>query len=440
MSSGPRGRGHSHDVSDSKVPDMLGNSSRFTELQQVVTAQRRRHKRWVLVSMIGLRLALSLPVVIVAPFYPQQLYRWIPKNEASLYTGIVMGSAAVTTPIGSFLASQWLLKDIGARAILSLGFALVGGTTVLFGCLQYVDAFNAFFSLSLLIRLLQGFGSGATDVVVYGLGTTSSEEQIGLAAGLLEQSFGLGVAVGPAAGGALHGVGGFGLPLFVVGGLTLACVLVPLVVLSSRDRLSSQKVSVLKVANVWVISSAIYGGLLPNISLFYLSSTLADFLDLEFGLSPTTIGLFFLLSGVWSALACPISGMLAEHVQPRWVVLVGMLISAAGMAIVALTHKLPLQLLGQVVIGVGNGISSGSVFRNMACEADSAGHGSSEERNASLATILFTCYAIGSIIGSTVGGALASTLGFSTATLCVSGALAVPAIVYGIVFMTFRHS
>ncbi|XP_062519480.1 uncharacterized protein LOC134194553 [Corticium candelabrum] len=175
---------------------------------------RRRHQRWVLITMIGLRFVTVLPIAVISSFFPQEVERWRPVSEASLYMDIITGVFGSTAILGSIASSQWVINDIGTRHLLCLTVFLLGMSTILFGCLDYTNSWPGFISLSVIIRLVQGFAYGLTDVIVYGLGTAASSEQMGLASGLLELSFAIGGASGPAIGGILHKVGGFGLPLF----------------------------------------------------------------------------------------------------------------------------------------------------------------------------------------------------------------------------------
>lgn len=400
---------------------------------------RRRHQRWILVTMLGLRVVLAIPYVVIGSFYPQEVERWKSTGEANLYTGIVVGAFSLPAIIASLVTSQWMLKDIGCRLLLCLSLFLSGTSSVLFGFLHYVDTWEYFFALSVVIRLLQGVAYGSADVIAYGLGTAASSEQVGLASGLLELSFGAGTAIGPAIGGALYKSWGFTIPLAVVGGIVLMYMMVVACVLSSSDTVSSSRVSLATVANFWTLSSAVCGGLLTNTCYFFLVSTLAAFLDDKFHVSTATIGLFFLLSSGWYAMSSPSFGMLAERVGPRCVLLLGTFVMWAGLMIVALTDTIPLQLCGQVVVGVGMGASFSSVFPDLSREADIAGQPSSEERNSTLSSIIFFCYTVGALIGSSVGGALASRLGFRMATLIVSNTLGIAALLYGLVSWAKRR-
>ena len=56
---------------------------------------------------------------------------------------------------------------------------------------------------------------------------------------IVETSVGLGLSLGPAIGGFLYSIGGYGLPFFVLGGIMLATI--PMCVVIIRDSTSKQK-------------------------------------------------------------------------------------------------------------------------------------------------------------------------------------------------------
>ncbi|XP_062519980.1 MFS-type transporter SLC18B1-like [Corticium candelabrum] len=393
-------------------------------------------------TMIGLRFVVALPIAVIASFFPQEVERWRPVSEASLYTGIITGVFGSTAILGSIASSQWVINDIGTRRLLCLTVFLLAMSTILFGCLGYTSSWPGFISLSIIIRLVQGFAYGLTDVIVYGLGTAASSEQMGLASGLLELSFAIGGASGPAIGGILHKVGGFGLPLFVTGGVMLGYMMVVVSLLSSSDNVRSRVMVPLRdVINMWTVSTA-FCGFLANMCLSALVATLGAHLDRDFHMSPTIIGLVFLLTGIWYAMSCPLFGMLAELIGPRWVILLGLFAISAGVVVIAVAHTLTQLLIGQVISGIGLGSCFGSVYFDMSKEAELAGQPNSEERNSTLYAILSVFYNIGLMFGGIVGGAQASVLGFSMATVIIGvmvGSVATLYLVMSLLRIWYQH-
>ena len=92
---------------------------------------------------------------------------------------------------------------------------------------------------------------------------------------------------------------------------------------------------------------------------------------------------------------------------------------SAGVVVIAVAHTLTQLLIGQVISGIGVGTCYELIYFDMSKEAELAGQPNSEERNSTLYAILSVFYNIELVFGGIVGGAQASVLGFSMATVII---------------------
>jgi EmrB/QacA subfamily drug resistance transporter len=80
----------------------------------------------------------------------------------------------------------------------------------------------------------------------------------------------------------------------------------------------------------------------------------AHLADYGFGASPTTTGLYLLPSAVTGFFSGPLAGVIGRHVSSKWPLSIGMAMGGAGLAILALWHSEPWQIVaGMLVLGAG---------------------------------------------------------------------------------------
>ncbi|MBN1836605.1 MAG: MFS transporter, partial [Spirochaetales bacterium] len=145
---------------------------------------------WIaqVLSLVGFSFALPF-----APFYLQELGV---RGEETLriWSGLFMAGAgiplAIMTPIWGYLADHWGRKAMTLRATL-------GGTAVLLG-MGLVRTPGAL----LLLRVLQGVFTGTVAANLTLVVSTTPEERIGFAIGVMNSAVFAGNAVGPLIGGA----------------------------------------------------------------------------------------------------------------------------------------------------------------------------------------------------------------------------------------------
>ena len=83
------------------------------------------------------------------------------------------------------------------------------------GSLMFVDDPTTFIVLSFVWKFLCGVGAGINSTASFAIIATHYQNDREKTIGMLESSAGIGLLIGPLAGGFLYEIGGFILPFFV---------------------------------------------------------------------------------------------------------------------------------------------------------------------------------------------------------------------------------
>lgn len=113
---------------------------------------------------------------------------------------------------------------LGTKFIFFNGIFFAGAANILFGLLDMAENTLTFTLLSFLVRIFEALGAAAFSTASYTIVLNLYPEHISTVFGIMETCVGVGMSLGPAIGGALYSVGGFGLPFYILG----TCVLITL--------------------------------------------------------------------------------------------------------------------------------------------------------------------------------------------------------------------
>ncbi|XP_066286994.1 MFS-type transporter SLC18B1-like isoform X1 [Branchiostoma lanceolatum] len=253
--------------------------------------------------------------------------------------------------------------------------------------------------------------------------------------GILEIFTGVGMMAGPPIGGLLYKIGGFRLPFLSMGGLMLSCgVIVWILVPRQADEREGEQKSgqlwkLLKIPTVIVTCGIV---VVMAAAMSYLDPILQPFLENQFSLSPTTIGLIFLLrSGVYTLLA-PLWGWLADKKGASRIMTSGGMVTFAVSCVLIgpsplLTeygHVLPKSLwviiVGQVVMAVAFGAYV-PVYNELLWAARDAGFEENVATYGVVSGLVYSFFAVGEFVGPTVSSALAQQFGLPWASTAFGG-------------------
>ncbi|XP_070391811.1 uncharacterized protein [Dermacentor albipictus] len=154
---------------------------------------------------------------VIAPFYPQEATF---KGMREAVSGFVFSVYALTMMVFSPIFGK-LVPILGAKLIFFSGILCAGGANILFGLLDMVEDTLMFTVLSFLVRILEALGAAGFSTASYSIVLHVYPDRISTVFGIIETAVGVGMSIGPAIGGALYSVGGFGLPFYILG----SCVL-----------------------------------------------------------------------------------------------------------------------------------------------------------------------------------------------------------------------
>ncbi|CAI9728816.1 MFS-type transporter SLC18B1-like isoform X1 [Octopus vulgaris] len=299
----------------------------------------------------------SISLSIMAPFFPKEAED---RGISITTSGWIFGVFSLTSVFMSVIFGR-LVSVVGTKFLFLSGLFFAGGCTILFGFLQFlpIDPNNNFHFLILcfVLRVFMAIGCTAYNCSSFTIMSLEFPDDISTAFGITETFVGIGLAVGPALGGALYSVGGFILPFVVVGSIFWCVVPFTFWILSKRkDWKVEQKKNIMRP----LLKSPM---LIVMCFVIFMSSTVWAGLDpiLEphlrmFSLSGSLVGLVFLLISVTYAIASPFWGKLSDRVDDANKLLI------AGFFMIAFV----LLFLGPVPI---SGIPDDLLWLNIICLA-----------------------------------------------------------------------
>ena len=230
---------------------------------------------------------------------------------------------AVSVPMGA------VSDRTGRKLPLVIGMLTLAGSTMMFA---RADSLTSLF----LARMIQGAADGVTWVVGFALiADCYGPEDRGRVMGYVMSGTSFGIMVGPSIGGWLYEAGGVALPFEFLSALSLVCAagfafLDPQLRGDRPGRLSIW--SVVRVPSVALCTVAI---VLTGSTIAMLEPVLPLFFDRHLGLTPAQIGLLFGAAAVASTLMPLIYGPVIHHWGAPRLTLIGLMLTAAWLPMMA---------------------------------------------------------------------------------------------------------
>ena len=298
--------------------------------------------------------------------------------------------------VGGFALAGWLVRRIGARALLAGSLALVA-----LGALGFVlgDSLAVYFPA----RLVMGIGSGG---IWIGVTFDTLERWPGqeyLCMSRVFAAYSVGGLIGPALGvfGGIHGPF-----LAYLGLLVLAVPLVLFVAEPTTRRDFAADRAALRTRGFWVACAAILFAVLAL-------GVLEGVLPLHFAerLSQAQIGAFYVGASIVVAVSAGASG----GMQPRPLVFAAVLLAVAGISLAGMAASVPLWIIALLLAGVGIGLgNTGSL--GLLVEAVPV------ERIVTAMVVWSQVGIIGYLLGPLAGGLLAEGPGYAFVGLAPAAA------------------
>lgn len=305
---------------------------------------------------------------------------------------------AVTT-LGLALAllpAGWLSDAWGRTRVMKL--SLIGSAVLII-----LAAASPSFGVLLVIRLLQGIAlAGLPAVAMAYLVEEVHPESLGSSIGLYIGGNAIGGMAGRLVGGVFADVGGWRVSLLAVGLISLACTAVFLRLappsrhfapkpFALRATLGSLRAHLRDPGQLRLDAMA---ALLMGTFVAVFNGLSFRLEDAPYHLGQTAIAAVFLVYPLGS-LSSAVAGRLADRIGRRAVLPVGVLITAAGLAL-TLLHPLPLVILGIAVLTIGffagHSVASSWVGRR------------AEHAPAQASALYLLAYYLGSSVAGPLGG------------------------------------
>ncbi|XP_075545974.1 MFS-type transporter SLC18B1-like [Dermacentor variabilis] len=363
---------------------------------------------------------------VIAPFYPQEATF---KGMREAVSGFVFSVYALTMMVFSPIFGK-LVPILGAKLIFFSGILCAGGANILFGLLDLVEDTLIFTVLSFLVRILEALGAAGFSTASYSIVLHVYPDHISTVFGIIETAVGVGMSIGPAIGGALYSVGGFGLPFYILG----SCVLLtfPICWFIMRDiqvqALETRKESyftLLRIPQVIIVSIILVIG---SQSQGFVEPTLEPHMRREFDVDTSIVGSFFLVMSAVFSICSPLVGFICMKTEQRIpIMIVGLIIMAAAQIFMGpapflgIPSNLWATLATVSILGASFAFAYVPTMESMIRAATSGGMEEDIGTYALVSGWWNSMYSLGEVIGPSIGGVLLDLIGFPWASTLVAG-------------------
>uniref|UniRef100_A0A224XNB2 Putative mfs-type transporter slc18b1-like protein n=1 Tax=Panstrongylus lignarius TaxID=156445 RepID=A0A224XNB2_9HEMI len=380
---------------------------------------------------------------VMAPFFPKEA---MTKGMSTSVSGFVFSFYAFVVFATSPFFGK-ILPIAGAKFLFMAGMFLAGGSNILFGVLPEIRDYTTFTVYCFLIRTLEAIGASAYSTASFIFVVEIFPENISAVLGILETAMGLGMSAGPAIGGMLYSVGGFGLPFYSLGALMILLIpitwnLLPSISGSAKGSEHASFAKLFKIPSVFIIGAII---VVASNTWSYLDPTLEPHLS-RLNLTSYQIGLIFLLFAALYGIFSPIWGWVADKLVSHWgMMVIGLLLSSVGLLLLGPTpmlrshigSELWMDILGLCIIGISVALTLMPTFKAILKCAEENGL-RKELTTYSIVAGAWSCmYSLGDMSGPALGGLLAEHFGFSMCST-VMAVISLCTAIVATVFFTCR--
>ncbi|XP_014247756.1 MFS-type transporter SLC18B1-like [Cimex lectularius] len=361
---------------------------------------------------------------VMAPFFPREAAE---KGMSTSVSGFVFSFYAFVVFATSPVFGK-ILPAVGAKFLFMAGMFLAGGCNILFGVLPLMENYATFVFYCFTIRTLEAIGASAYSTASFVFVVEIFPENISAVLGVLETAMGLGMSAGPAIGGMLFAIGGFGLPFYVLGALMIVLIpctwaLLPLIEGSAKGSEHASFSKLFKIPSVIIIGSII---IVASNTWSFLDPTLEPHLSLM-NLSSYHVGLIFLLFASLYGIFSPIWGWVADKMDNHWsMMVIGLILSSIGLLMLGpsplleMEMSLWLDIFGLCLIGISVALTLMPTFKAILKCAEENGL-RKELSTYSIVAGAWSCmYSLGDMTGPALGGVISEYFGFPTCTTAMA--------------------
>ncbi len=351
----------------------------------------------------------------------------------------VVGLVLAGESLGALLSdlpAGVLLRRLGKKRVMSLGLGCAAlSTLALFWAGSVPEV--------LLLRLLSGFGGASYAVARHAyIADNTPVASRGRAIALLGGIFRAGSFAGPAVGGSVAAVYGLRVPFLLYGGVSALALLVVSVFVHRSESVPGHLAPTPKAhgnhllatlkSHYRVLAAAGTGQLFAQMIRAGRRVILPLYGADVIGLDAQAIGLVLSISSAIDMTLFYPTGVIMDRLGRKFAIVPSFLIQAIGLALVSLTGSFAGLLLASTLIGLGNGLGSGTM---MTLGADLAPW----EARGEFLGIWRLIGDAGFTGGPIVAGAVADLIVLQAAALTVSGAGLIAALVFALLVPETLH-
>lgn len=365
---------------------------------------------------------------IMAPFFPVEASK---KGVSATQVGFIFALFNLVNFVTAPIFGKYL-PVLGAKYLFLAGSWVAAGSNILFGVLARIEDEQMFLVYCFVIRTVEACGSAASVTASMTITANTFPNNVAQMMGLLESFSGLGLMAGPPLGGLLYSIGGYSLPFYVLGGMSIIIMFINIFLLPSVGVDETQSGSISKmlylpcfypVALTIVVGSGSLGFLDPTLSL-HLSS---------YGLSPALVGVVFLLIGGLYGFTQPIWGYIADKKRnTRFMMSIGLWMSTVCYLLLGpspllkLPNDLWIVIFAVAMTGFCLGCALMPAFLDLFISARWYGYPDDLATQGVVSGLFNSCFSRGGFIGPLLGGYLVDKVDFQwTSTIFASANLSV---------------
>ncbi|XP_030765436.1 MFS-type transporter SLC18B1-like isoform X3 [Sitophilus oryzae] len=377
---------------------------------------------------------------IMSPFYPAIATK---KGMTDTMSGLVFGFYALVMFLSSPVIGK-VLPKVGAKNIFIYGLFVSGTSSIIFGLLDKIESYTPFVILSFLIRGMEALGSSAYSTASYVLIINIFPDHAGAVRGLLETFVGLGLSAGPAVGGVLFTVGGFGLSFYVVGVATILIAFLNIYLLANPEKNDLEKsgslLNLLKLPSVLITCLII---IISSMTSSFLEPTLEPHLR-KFNLTPSQVGLMFLFLTASYGIFSPIIGWLTDKLNNySWLMTSSLLCSSVVLLFLGpspifsqIKDSIWLNIVVLIALGILIAMSLMPTYQYILDSSMENGFHECLGTHSVIAGLWSSVYSLGEVVGPVLGGVLMQHFGFPT----LSTTFAIINFVAGVITLIYFRS
>ncbi|KAF0290074.1 MFS-type transporter SLC18B1 [Amphibalanus amphitrite] len=387
-----------------------------------------REQRLLLACLCAGSLLGGCLVALMIPFFPVEAAR---RGVSETVTGAVFSCFAATQLL-TYPAVGRAVPLLGVTRSYSAGLLLAALSTAAFGLLPLIADTTAFIAACFVTRAVEAVATCFINTASLTVVAHRFPGRTNTAIGTIETMTGVGVSLGPAVGGGLYRLAGYGLPFYALGGLLAAAAavtgaLMPSVAPPERRAgpLWPLVRALITTGEAWLCCLVLlavsmnWTAIDPGIGPYVLSAV---------GVSPSELGLFFLgATGTFCVFSLA-WGRLHDRVRNTYLLVTPCLLGAAGgLLLMAPSPLLPLPP-SRWLLGVGmtlkelcQGGAYIPIFSRLLMACTRGGLDSSVHTQAFVSSAFWTVFSVGNVVGPTVGGALIDRWSFPVLTTALAG-------------------